>query len=139
MSVVQIDLARDCGAPAERLWDVLVTPRLWWGENVILDPVQGGKFYEPWQDASGQHHTHGRVVSIEAPEQLGLRWWDADWSFETNVSFQILELGQGSRIRLVHAGWQAAPEALRRWLVDAHKQGWTHHLGNLVARAEWRN
>ncbi|MCV0426598.1 MAG: SRPBCC domain-containing protein [Roseibium sp.] len=135
MSVVQIDLAKNCSAPAVRLWEALLAPRLWWGEGVLLEPVPGGKFYEPWQDNQGQHHTHGRVVGIEAPAQLILKWWDDDWSFETDVIFQVSAQEQGSRVRLLHTGWEAAPEAQQQGLIDAHRQGWAYHLGNLVTFA----
>lgn len=135
MSAVQIDLAKECQAPAEHLWDILVSPRLWWGEGVVLDPVSGGRFFEPWKDAAGEHHTHGRVLEIQAPNFLLLKWWDEGWSFETEVSLQISALKAGSHIRLVHSGWQAAPEAEQRDLIAAHRQGWSYHLENLVTFA----
>lgn len=136
MCAVQIDLGRECGVAAHKLWQVLLQPALWWGEGVTLDPVPGGVFYEPWQDANGAHHTHGRVSVIEPPHLLAMSWWDDDWPFKTEVTFQVSDLGSNSRIGLAHKGWEAAPERQQRGLIDAHTQGWSYHLGNLVSCAE---
>ncbi|MES0882519.1 SRPBCC family protein [Roseibium sp. SCP14] len=138
MCAVQIDLERECSASVQQLWEVLLQPSLWWGKSVTLDPVPGGVFYEPWQDANGVHHTHGRVTAIEPPQLLVMSWWDDDWPFKTEVTVQVKNLRDRSRISLVHKGWEAAPEGRQRGLVDAHSQGWSYHLGNLVTCAEQR-
>jgi len=135
MSVVQIDLEMACAAPAEHLWEVLLTPRLWWGEDVLLEPVRGGRFYEPWRDADGAHHTRGTVLLIEPPKRLSLSWRDDDWAFSTEVRFAIEPEGPGSRIRLCHTGWETAPRDRRTALIKAHHAGWAHHLGNLTSCA----
>lgn len=100
-----------------------------------MDPVPGGIFYEPWQDASGLHHTHGRVTAIDPPQLLVLSWWDDGWPFTTEVTLQVKSTGDHSRISLTHKGWEAAPKDQQRGLVDAHSKGWSFHLGNLVTCA----
>ncbi|MES0811120.1 SRPBCC domain-containing protein [Roseibium sp. SCPC15] len=135
MCAVQIDLERECSVSAQNLWDVLLQPPLWWGRGVKLDPAPGGIFYEPWQDANGAHHTHGKVTAIEPPRLLVMSWWDDDWSFKTEVTFQVKSVRDHSRISLTHKGWEAAPKELQRELIDAHSQGWSYHLDNLVTCA----
>ncbi|WP_299473794.1 SRPBCC domain-containing protein [uncultured Roseibium sp.] len=132
----ELTLEQSCTAPAARVWDILVRPNLWWGDDVLLEPHAGGAFHEPWRDKHGQHHTRGRVQEIEVPRLLRLSWRDDDWPFETEVSLQLVERGEGSLIVLAHRGWSGAPETLRAELVSAHRGGWQHHLKNLSARAE---
>lgn len=136
MSGVQINLEKDCGAPATRLWNVLIEPGLWWGEDVLLEPRPGGRFHEPWQDDTGQHHTRGRVLEIEPNTLLRLSWQDDDWTFRTEVQFRIEGQERRARIHLAHSGWQDAPEDLRSKLIDDHRGGWSYHLTNLVSAAE---
>ncbi|GAB4534098.1 MAG: hypothetical protein Tsb0019_35800 [Roseibium sp.] len=138
MSGTEIFLECACAASAERLWRVLVSPSLWWGEGVRLDARAGGDFHEPWRDASGEHHTRGKVLEIEPPRRLRLSWGDDDWSFVTQVTFTLHPEGDGCRLDLRHAGWQDAPADGRRKLTDNHRAGWRFHLKNLIACAEGR-
>jgi uncharacterized protein YndB with AHSA1/START domain len=135
MSDPEIRLERSCGVAADRLWDVLVRPALWWGEDILLEPRPGGRFHEPWRDGDGQHHTRGTVLEIAPPRRLRLSWRDDDWDFGTEVTFEISEAGEGSLLQLRHTGWQAAPEDRRAGLLEDHRGGWAHHLGNLIACA----
>jgi len=136
MSEADIRLEKPCGVPVARLWETLLRPALWWGEDVLLEPRPGGTFHEPWRDAAGQHHTRGDVLEIVAPSLLCLSWRDDDWSFGTQVSFALSEAGEGSLLRLRHSGWEAAPDDRRPGLLDDHRGGWAHHLRNLAACAE---
>lgn len=136
MSDPDIRLERASSAPVERLWEVLVHPALWWGEDVVLEPRPGGAFHEPWRDALGQQHTRGSVLDIAPPHRLCLSWRDDDWTFETAVRFALRAEGGGSRVDLCHSGWQAAPDAHRAKLLNAHRDGWTYHLANLASCAE---
>ncbi|WP_269581011.1 SRPBCC family protein [Roseibium sp. Sym1] len=139
MSDPEIRLERTSKAPVDRLWETLVRPALWWGEDVLLEPRPGGLFHEPWRDVEGQHHTRGKVLEIEPPRLLRLSWRDDDWDFGTQVRFSLSGKGEGSRILMCHSGWQAAPEPRQAGLLDDHRGGWNHHLGNLVACAEQRS
>lgn len=136
MGELVIQLERSCAAPVEQLWSALVTPKVWWGEGVLLDPCQNGAFHEPWQDADGEHHTRGQVLAIEAPSCLRLSWRDDDWDFDTQVTFSLAREATGSRIELRHEGWQNAAADCQEQLLQAHRGGWAIHLGNLVAYAE---
>ncbi|MBG6203211.1 uncharacterized protein YndB with AHSA1/START domain [Labrenzia sp. EL_13] len=134
-----ITLERSCAVPADRVWETLIRPVLWWGDDVVLEPFEGGRFHEPWRDGVGQHHTRGRVVKINPPRLLQLSWKDDGWSFETDVAVRLLENGNGCRIVLTHRGWNGAPESDRARLVAAHLGGWKHHLGSLASCAETRH
>lgn len=138
MNDADILLERPCKVPVERLWETLLRPDLWWGDEVRLEPNEGGLFHEPWRDASGQHHTRGEVLEIAPPRLLRLSWRDDDWDFGTEVGFTLAMSGEGSLLRLRHSGWHGAPAALQGKLVGDHRVGWSHHLGNLIACAERR-
>jgi len=136
MSDREIFLECASTASAEGLWRTLVTPALWWGEGVRLEARIGGDFHEPWRDASGEHHTRGKVLEIDPPRCLRLSWRDDDWAFGTEVTFTLHPDGDGCRLELRHSGWQDAPEAGCRELIGNHRAGWRYHLKNLIACAE---
>jgi len=136
MNEANILLARKCGVSEARLWETLVRPDRWWGKDIRLEAVEGGLFHEPWRDAAGQHHTRGEVLEIEPPRLLRLSWCDDDWDFGTEVCFSLAPDGEGCLLRLRHSGWHAAPAARQQQLVDDHRGGWSHHLGNLIDCAE---
>lgn len=139
MSDVEIDLEVTCAVPSDRLWDVLLKPELWWGEDILLEARPGGQFHEPWHDKEGQHHTLGRVMEVSRGSLLRLSWADDDWTFRTEVQFLIDAAGNGSTLALCHRGWQDAPPDHRATLLDNHRKGWAYHLGNLLSAAEKAN
>lgn len=96
MSDPEIRLERTSKAPVDRLWETLVRPALWWGEDVLLEPRPGGLFHEPWRDVEGQHHTRGKVLEIEPPRLLRLSWRDDDWDFGTQVRFSLSGKGKAA-------------------------------------------
>ncbi|WP_422377285.1 SRPBCC family protein [Roseibium sp.] len=136
MGELVIELEQACRSPVDGLWATLLTPSLWWGEGVLLEPHSGGAFHEPWRDAEGEHHTRGQVLAIEAPSRLRLSWRDDDWDFDTRVSFSLSGDATGSRIELRHEGWQHAAAERQVPLMHAHRGGWAMHLRNLVEHAE---
>ncbi|MCY1126845.1 SRPBCC domain-containing protein [Frigidibacter sp. RF13] len=132
-----LSLERSVTVPVSRLWGTLVAPSLWWGPDVVIEARPGGMFLEPWRDATGAVHvTRGRVILADPARRLVLDWADEDWSFVTEVRFELTALGETSRLALTHSGWDGAPDAERATLISAHERGWSFHLDNLKAAAE---
>ncbi|WP_284163710.1 SRPBCC domain-containing protein [Frigidibacter sp. SD6-1] len=132
-----LSLERSVAVPVSRLWAVLVEPSLWWGPDVVIEARPGGLFREPWRDATGAAHaTRGRVILADPARRLVLDWADEDWTFVTEVCFDLTAAGETSRLGLTHSGWEGAPEHGRAALIAAHERGWSFHLDNLKAAAE---
>jgi len=134
-SLSAITITRRLACPAEDVWAAITEAQriaAWWGDYVSLEARPGGAFRETWRDETGREViTAGTVDAVDPPRRLSLRWKDADWPVETQVTFRIDRDGDGVALTLIHEGWGRFPKdgaALRQ----AHDAGWRHHLDNLA-------
>jgi uncharacterized protein YndB with AHSA1/START domain len=132
----EIRIEQHVAASPSRVWEALIRPGLWWGDDVTLDPIIGGQFSEPWSDGAGERRTSGTITGMEPPHLLAMSWKDEDWSFETGVVITIAGEGDRAIVLLQHGGWEAAPADERGRLISDHRSGWPRHLRNLAACAE---
>jgi uncharacterized protein YndB with AHSA1/START domain len=132
----EIRLEQQVAASPSRVWEALIRPGLWWGEEVTIDPRIGGQFFEPWSDGAHEHRTFGTITEIDPPHLLAMSWKDDDWGFQTRVVITIAGNGNSALISLRHDGWEEAPAGYRPRLISDHRGGWPKHLRNLAACAE---
>jgi len=133
-----IRLAADLPVPPATAWRFLTDPEhtaRWWGGYVTLDARIGGAFVERWRDGDREVVTSGEVLRCEPPHRLELSWADDDWNATTHVTFTLDTAHDGSRLTLVHDGWECLPADDHLTLLDAHEAGWRHHLESLTCYA----
>jgi len=112
-----------------QVWHILTDPlhmEKWWGDNVLLEPVPGGKFSEDWTDDDGAPRlSEGQVTALEPEKRLQLSWRDDGWHHETRVEFLLSPNEGGTRVYLQHSGWEKfEDEESRRRAVDSYRDGW---------------
>ena len=97
----------------------------------IIEPREGGRVYETAED--GSTHDWGRVLSWSPPSCFSMGWHPRrlpDAHTVVELSF-VLE-GDGTRVRLVHRGWETLgknAEQSRR----NYERGWDKVLGQAFA------
>jgi uncharacterized protein YndB with AHSA1/START domain len=128
--------AVEVDAPPERVWQLLTDPTelpRWWPDAAKVEPGLGGRIVLDF----GPGNVTGEVTRWEPPRALGFTWVPSNVpGVELHVAFTVDDLGAGrSRVRVVHSGFEAAPEAR-----EAVVGGWAHFLPRLVevAREESR-
>lgn len=130
----------------EHVWRCLTQSRhieKWWGNNVRLETVKGGRFAEDWTAADGTpRHTEGKVTAIETEARLQLDWQDDGWPAATRVEFILTPDtdSASSEMTLLHSGWDIfADDDARRKNVDKYLKGWNDLLqtfGEYLSKAE---
>jgi len=94
-----------------------------------LEAREGGRLFETGPD--GSLHVWGTVTDVIPGKSLGFSWHpgrEAESAQWVRVAFDAA--GQGSRVTLVHGGWEALGEIapiLRR----EYAHGWQHVFGEL--------
>jgi uncharacterized protein YndB with AHSA1/START domain len=101
--------------------------------SVAVEPGVGGRILETMSD--GVQAEWGRVLEWEPPHRVVLSWKpNLEQGPFTRVEVTFSPAGTGSRVELVHTGWEAfgptADDRRRRY--DA---GWEPVLQRLVAAA----
>jgi uncharacterized protein YndB with AHSA1/START domain len=94
-------------------------------ERVVFEPGVGGRIYEASQN---EEVVWGTVRVWDPPRRVVFSWHpgrEASTAQEVEVTFE--ETASGTRVRLVHRGWEALGEnATRVWAQDS--KGWVGAL-----------
>jgi uncharacterized protein YndB with AHSA1/START domain len=128
--VPPIELVVDTGADPETTWRALTDPELvtlWFTDASRLGPV-GSRYRLDFGDGSV---VAGEVLALDPGRSFGYVWaWEGAGPGEaTRVSWTVEPHLGGSRIRLVHEGWdEAGLDARAR---DAHEGYWSGYLDDL--------
>lgn len=130
----RIHLDRDLPADPETVWRLWTDPDHlagWFGPHVSLDARPGGTFRERWTKDGRPTVTAGTITICAPPTDLAWTWADDDWTGQTLLTLSFEAIPDGTRLTLVHSGWQTLPAASRDSLREAHHQGWAMHLDSL--------
>lgn len=131
-------------APPDRVWRYVATQegcRQWFctaaeDYDLILEPRQGGRFEERLVAHGKPYHAVGKVLVYDPPRTLALSYrvvagGGDPWSVDTRVTITLTEAGGGTRVRIVHSGFESLPDAVRH--AASHDQGWTAAQEDLLA------
>lgn len=118
------------------VWAALTTAEglgAWFGNEATIDLRPGGSARMRWTDG---FTVDMRVERVEEPTVFGFTWHiyglPEDDPRRTYVEFTLEPVGAGTRLRVVETGFGQLPEDAYRKAYDAHAQGWTSELGELV-------
>jgi uncharacterized protein YndB with AHSA1/START domain len=111
----------------ERVWQALVRPgelAQWLMPSHGFQPVIGQRFTmtcDPFGAIDGQ------VLEVVPQRRLSFRW--AGSFGDTIVTFDLLDDRGGTRLRVIHSGWDDASRGSR----DQFDSGWNSKLGDSLA------
>jgi len=135
-------------ASPERVWRAWTDEiSRWWVKPYFIDPERalglviephaGGRFVEKWGD-DGVGYLLGHVIEWLPPQRLAFTWTENDWSgVSTVVSVKFHEEGRGTRVTLVHEGFDRVPDGAGQR--SSYESGWGDLLGKCQAYAEKGN
>lgn len=143
-------------APIEKAWRVYTERYGSWypkdhflgdgpAETVIIEPYQGGRWYE--QQADGSEPEWGRVLAFEPPRRLLLSWgvggdWkpDPDPAHHSEIEVLFTEVAGGTRVDLEHRGFERHGDGASSVAEGVSDEGYGHpfYLRRFAAATEER-
>ena len=99
--------------------------------SATIEPKAGGRVYETAED--GSTHDWGRVLSWSPPSGFAMTWHPGrPADRHTVVELSFATEGSGTRVRLIHRGWEALGKdgATSR---ENYNGGWDMVLGQAFA------
>ncbi len=134
-----VRVSREVAVPPERAWQAFTGEiGSWWplgsfsasGSDQATVGFRDGVLVETAPD--GTEHVWGEVLDWEPPSRVRLTWHPASppGSDVTEVEFLVVGVDGGSRVEIVHRGWErlADPDAAR----TSYEQGWPAVLAPLA-------
>ncbi|GAA4958349.1 hypothetical protein GCM10023334_076030 [Nonomuraea thailandensis] len=132
----RIERTVQIAAPPDKVWAALTTAEglsAWFGDDAAIDLHPGGP--ARMRFANG-FTNHLRVERVEEPTVFGFTWQiyglpDND-PRRTYVEFTLEPIDAGTRLTVVETGFAQLPDGTHRTEYDAHIQGWTSELSELI-------
>ena len=116
-------------ASPERVWQVMASAE---GIKQWLGPSQyearaGAKISFDVKHNGQQFLMFGEVVTFDPPRELAFTWTEqevgaASWPSPTLVTLTLTPEGSGTRVKLVHSGFEKLPDATTQY--EGYVQGW---------------
>jgi uncharacterized protein YndB with AHSA1/START domain len=130
IEALRIEVPLAC--PAEHAFEVWVERfAQWWPRShtvtgdpasVVLEPGVGGRLLE--RTADGGEIVWGEIVEWSPPTRLAYLWhMRRDRADATTVEITFVDLGEHSRLEIVHHGWERLGADGQAWR-DANRAGW---------------
>ena len=119
-------------APVERVWEHISDPVKIAGWLMPNDfEARVGKEFS--MDCAEQGKIACIVKEVVPPRKLVYTFRSQATRVETVVSFMLAVEGRGTRLTLVHDGWDALPPG-EQGVADQFEGGWDAHLRGLQSR-----
>jgi uncharacterized protein YndB with AHSA1/START domain len=131
MNLTDLTVSRTIPAPAEKVFDVWISPKSpggpWFGaDRVILNPVVDGLFYLGVKHEGRTWPHYGRFLQIERPRVIEYTWMsEGTKGAESIVTVTMETRGDQTEVTLRHSG--VPDDEMGR----KHKDGWTWVLSML--------
>ena len=128
-----IEIGFTVACPPGHAFDVWTSrTTLWWpvehtvsaeeGVTVTFEPRAGGRIYE--RAPGGEEHEWGEVLAWEPPRLLRYLWHiRRDRPDATEVEIRFEDDVGGTRVWIVHSGWEGLGERGPRWR-EINTMGW---------------
>lgn len=102
-------------------------------ETCAVEPGLGGRLYETTGD--GAEHVWGTITDWDPPRRLAFTWHPGrSASTRQDVELTFTEAEEGTRIDLVHTGWERLGDEAEETR-EQYGPGWDHVLGRYVGQA----
>jgi uncharacterized protein YndB with AHSA1/START domain len=133
----RIERTLEIAHPPVDVWAAITTAEglgAWFGnEEATIDLRPGGSASMRW---TGGHSVTMRVERVEEPTAFGFTWpmdgLPDDDPRRTYVEFTLEPVGAGTRLTVVETGFAQLSDDAYLKEYEAHTQGWTSELGELV-------
>jgi uncharacterized protein YndB with AHSA1/START domain len=141
---------RFINATPERIWNALTRQeelQRWFFTEVKTDPRRGGNYDMWWRsekEPERDHRRFGKYLDFDPFTRLSFEWRGdltgpkgLQGMGDTVVTITLTPEGAGTRLRLVHTGWNSTDAARKE--CDGHQRGWTFFMDNLASVLESGN
>lgn len=115
-------------AAPEKVWQVMTSAegiRQWLGPS-LYEPRQGAPITFDVRHDGKQYRMFGEVVTFDPPRELAFTWTEQEIGDEPwpVLTLTLTPEGSGTRVRLVHSGFERLPANIAQAQVDSYVAGW---------------
>jgi len=102
-------------------------------QELHLELHEGGRFYEV---TDGEQHLWGRVLTYDPPSRVTIEWHVNPTNPATEIDVRFTPEDGGTRVDLVHSGWERFDDPTETRASYDSDDGWTSVVANYANAAE---
>ena len=129
---LKIEFDIEINATPEQVWAQLATlegMQKWFSKNLTFEMEIGGQFRMEVNEADKQWGFFGKVQKIVPNHELSFSWIQQEigqkpWPVETLVTFKLAKIENGTKVSLIHSGFEALDQTIARDEYKDHIEGW---------------
>ncbi len=121
-------IERIYNAPVEKVWRALTELeqiRQWYFDIAEFEPVVGFTFTFMGGSKEMQYKHICTITAAEPLSKLAYSWQYDGYEGNSEVSFELFEEGDGTRLKLTHTGLDTFPP-LKDFQRESFAKGWTY-------------
>lgn len=129
-------IERTYNAPVERVWAAISVNeemKKWYFELPEFRAEVGFQFEFTGGPSPERQYRHlCEVTEVVPGSKLAYSWRYDGYEGNSFVTFELFPEGDGTRLRLTHAGLETFPASNPDFAVENFAQGWTHIVGTAL-------
>jgi len=127
MKIIKKEIVID--APVAKVWEHITDPQkiAGWLMPNDFEAAAGKKFF---LECDHQGKILCAVKEIVPGKKLVYSFQPKEIKVETLVTITLVKEGKGTRLTLIHSGWDSLPPS-EQGMADNYESGWGMHLGKL--------
>jgi len=133
MTTTAFTIERTFNAPAEKVWKALTDikeMKQWYFDLAEFKAEVGFEFHFYGQGKKGEQYLHNcKVTEVIPGQKLSYSWCYDKFAGYSEVSFELFEEGNTTRLKLTHTGLESFPANNPDFAKESFTQGWTELIG----------
>lgn len=125
-----IRMEKILNAPIQKVWDALTDPakmKVWYFNMINFSLTVGTEFYfEAGEEGKKPFKHLCKILEVIPGRKIVYSWRYEGFSGESVLSFELFDLGDKTKLILLHTGLDSFPPADGQFAVDNFVGGWTH-------------
>jgi uncharacterized protein YndB with AHSA1/START domain len=136
MSNQPVVIERIYDVPVSKLWDAITNNeklKKWYFQIYDFKPIVGFEFSFSG-GAKGEYKHLCKVTEVIPEKKLTYSWRYEGYPGNSFVSFELIEEGNKTKLKLTHVGLESFKDAGVDFASDKFAEGWTYILGTSLIK-----
>ncbi|MGB0176232.1 MAG: SRPBCC family protein [Owenweeksia sp.] len=138
MKTQPLVIERTLDAPIQTVWNALTRKEemdKWYFKLDGFKPEEGFTFSFAGQGRKGEKYIHlCKVLEVNPPHKLRHSWTYQGLDGYTEVTFELFEEGEKTRVKLTHTGLESFKDNGADFTLESFTMGWTEIIGSMLRK-----
>jgi len=125
-------IERTLDAPVKKVWAAITEKnqmKQWYFDLAAFEPKVGFEFSFVGGSPEEEYTHHCRITEVVEFKKISYTWRYENYPGESEVTFELFEEGDQTKIKLTHRGLETFPANKKDFARSSFEAGWTEIIG----------